>query len=209
MISRLRHLRDVWRMHRRQVLARRALSQHPRPLKLHIGCGQVHFPGWVHLDENRVLPHLDAVWHANDPLPCEDGSCEFIYSEHFLEHLTVEQSRFFLRQCHRALRPGGVVRIAMPDMADCLRHYVDGNWQQQPWLEKYGYTWIRTGCEYVNVTFREWGHQWLYDHEELRRRLSEAGFQNIRDAASQQSESPELRNRETRLESVLICEATR
>ena len=58
----------------------------------------------------------------------------------------------------------------------------------------------------LNMIFRGWGHQWLYDREELHRRLKEAGFRNIRDVEWGESQFPELRNRETRKDSLLICE---
>lgn len=87
---------------------------------------------------------------------------------------------------------------------------ISGNdWAQQPWLEKYGYTRIRTRAECINIGFREWGHQWLYDAEELDRRLREASFTQMAPAAWGQSNYPELRSRETRKETRLIMEATK
>jgi predicted SAM-dependent methyltransferase len=97
----------------------------------------------------------------------------------------------------------------MPDMRESVRQYWDNDWQNQPWMAKYGYSWIQTGCEYLNIAFREWQHLWLYDREELRRRLKEAGFSRIVDAELNASTYPDLQNRETRPESTLICEASR
>jgi predicted SAM-dependent methyltransferase len=61
----------------------------------------------------------------------------------------------------------------------------------------------------VNIFFRWWGHEWIYDSEEFHRRLKEAGFTQILDEAWGESADPGLRNRETRKDSVLICEAIR
>lgn len=58
----------------------------------------------------------------------------------------------------------------------------------------------------LNIAFRWWGHQWLYDQEELHSRLWEAGFSIIRDVEWVNSDIPELRNLETRKDSLLICE---
>ena len=52
-----------------------------------------------------------------------------------------------------------------------------------------------------------WGHKWLYDREELHRRLSEAGLRKIKDVEWGRSDSLKLRNRESRRDSLLICEA--
>ena len=58
----------------------------------------------------------------------------------------------------------------------------------------------------LNIFFREWGNQWLYDDEELCRRLQEAGLVNINKVEIEKSEYPELQNRETRKDSTLIYE---
>jgi hypothetical protein len=50
----------------------------------------------------------------------------------------------------------------------------------------------------LNMAFRAWGHKWLYDREELHRRLHEAGFTRVKDVEWGGSEEVELRNRETR-----------
>jgi len=109
---------------------------------------------------------------------------------------------------HRVVKPGGVLRVAMPDLAASLRHYADNTWAEQSWLEKYGYSWIKTQCEYLNIVFREWEHKWLYDHEELQQRLQEAGFSSVENVSWRSSKFQDLRDRESRMESVLICEAS-
>jgi len=97
----------------------------------------------------------------------------------------------------------------MPCVQEVARQYYENTWTLQPWLRKYGYGWIKTRAEYINITFRDWGHQWLYDFEELDRRLREAGFIHIERAAWGESKYPDLRKLETRDETLLICEATK
>jgi predicted SAM-dependent methyltransferase len=178
------------------------------PLKVNIGCGKEPFKGWTNLDldpESRA----DILWDVTDGLPFATDSCALIYCEHFLEHLQIEEGVHFLVECHRSLQKGGVVRIGMPSVQEIVRHYHENDWARQPWLEKYGFTWIKTRAEYINLCFREWGHRWLYDVEELQRRLREAGFTQIENVAWGESPNDELRNRETRNETMLICEATK
>src|SRR5262249_11235847 len=158
------------------------------------GCGDEPFPGWVNLDLDP-LKGADIVWDVTDGLPFPDGTCAFVYSEHFLEHIPIQQGVRFLSECHRCLRSGGVVRIAMPSMEETMRHYCENIWSKQPWLQEYGYEWIKTRAEYANICFREWGHQWLYDFEELERRLREAGFSRIASVMRGESEYPEQQNR--------------
>jgi predicted SAM-dependent methyltransferase len=188
--------------------AKAFLSRTTFPVKVNVGCGNEPFPGWINLDLDPGV-RADILWDVNDGLPFPDNSCAFMYSEHFLEHIPVAEGVRFLRECCRCLQPGGVVRIGMPCVQDVVGEYHENSWAKQPWLKEYRYDWIKTRAEYINISFRDWGHQWLYDFEELDRRLREAGFTEIESAGWGDSKHPELRKRETRRETLLICEATK
>ena len=54
-------------------------------------------------------------------LPFRDSTFTFVFSEHFFEHLFMDEAFELFRECHRVLRPGGVMRTVVPD-AD-LRTY--------------------------------------------------------------------------------------
>jgi predicted SAM-dependent methyltransferase len=179
-----------------------------RPFKVNIGCGHAPFAGWINVDLDPAS-NADILWDVTDGLPFDNDSCTFIHTEHFLEHLAIQQGVRFLAECYRCLGRGGVVRIGMPSLQETVRSYYENDWINGSWLEKYGFTWIKTRAEYINICFREWGHQWLYDAEELHRRLREAGFDQITDTVLGESPHSELRNRETRIETLLICEATK
>lgn len=56
-----------------------------------------------------------------EPLPYADNSFDFIFSEHFLHHLFLDEGASLLRECRRILTPYGVIRTVVPD-AD-LRTY--------------------------------------------------------------------------------------
>lgn len=60
-------------------------------------------------------------YQAGDRLEFEDNTFDFIFSEHFLEHLFLDEAIELLKECYRILKPNGVVRIVVPD-AD-LRTY--------------------------------------------------------------------------------------
>jgi predicted SAM-dependent methyltransferase len=192
----------------RRQAARDGFARFTAPYKLHVACGNVILPGWVNIELELYSDGVDVAWDVRQPLPLPDASVEYIYHEHFLEHLTIPEALAFLRDCHRLLRPGGVLRIAMPDLSECVRQYHENDWRQ-PWMKQYGYEWIATRAEMINIAFREWEHKWLYDHEELHRRLREAGFTTIRDCPRLESEVPALCNLETRDGSLLVCEAVR
>ena len=193
---------------RRAAAFRRLASDAQPPYRLHIGCGAVRLGGWINIDD-AATPGADVVWDATLRFPLPSSSCSRIYNEHFLEHLSVDQGLRFLRECHRLLAPSGVLRVAMPSLREPVRQYYENDWRSQPWMEKYGYTWIQTGAEMLNIAFRDWGHQWLYDDEELIRRLKEAGFFSLTPCRHGESEHEDLRGLETRAETLLIIEATK
>jgi predicted SAM-dependent methyltransferase len=190
---------------RREAAA--VVEQLPRPIKLHLGCGTNYLPGWFNVDANARLERLDLAWNINLGLPLPDACCELVYSEHVLEHFPVERGVELLRECRRVLRPGGTLRIAMPSLAHVLAKYTSDDWRDQDWLTWPEFQFIETRAEMVNVSLRWWGHEWLYDHEELHRRLREAGFTEIADAPWGESTLEGLRGLETRRDSLLVCEA--
>ncbi|HVM40075.1 MAG TPA: methyltransferase domain-containing protein [Acidimicrobiia bacterium] len=181
-----------------------APAQTPKPVMLHLGCGPNHFEGWVNVDFDAQY-HPDVVCDLSKSLPAEPGTVDLIYSEHFLEHVTLAEGLALLRRCRAALRPGGVVRIAMPDLRAVIDYYL-GDWKDQDWLRQPEYAAIDSAAHMLNYSLREWGHQYLYDAAELRLRLEQAGFVDVRACEWGESDHPELRNRETRVDSRLIME---
>ncbi len=172
-----------------------------KPLYLHIGCGKVKLPGFINIDlEGDPDVRLD----VREGLPFPPGSVRGIFSEHFIEHLTQGELLAFLRDCRRVLVDGGILRLATPDLAALVREYLDGSWREQPWLQQYGYEWIRTPAEYLNVCMREWGHKWVLDAEELSRLLKLAGFDDIYPCALNRSIDPHLSGLETRDRSFVL-----
>ncbi|WP_271251635.1 class I SAM-dependent methyltransferase [Pseudanabaena sp. Chao 1811] len=185
----------------------KTLSNHKSPYKLHIGCGSIRLDDWINIDKEQSQV-VDIIWDTSYGLPfLESNSCSLIYNEHFLEHLSIEQAIFFLKECHRILKSNGVLRIAMPSLEYTVDKYQSENWRDQDWLKWEGHEFIKTRAEMINISFRWWGHQWMYDREELHRRIKEAGFRIIKDVEWGVSEVTELNNLETRKDSKLICEA--
>lgn len=54
-----------------------------------------------------------------------ERSCDALYACRCLEHLSGDEARRFLAQCRRALRPGGVLRLAVADGEGQARAYLD------------------------------------------------------------------------------------
>lgn len=60
-------------------------------------------------------------FRKGERLEFDDGSFDFIFSEHFLEHLFLDDAAALLAECRRLLKPSGCLRTVVPD-AD-LRTY--------------------------------------------------------------------------------------
>jgi predicted SAM-dependent methyltransferase len=183
-----------------------------RGLKLHLGCGTVHLDGWVNIDlatrAREVDPPPDLELDVRDGLPFADGSARLIYHEHLMEHLTIGEGQRCLTDWFRLLEPGGVLRVATPDLEYLVERYREG-WRDQAWLAQPEYAFIETRAEMMNVAFRWWDHRYLYDGEELARRLREAGFDPVRRCAFRESTLAELAGLETRADSKLVVEGVK
>ena len=94
--------------------------------KLHIGCGSKLLQGWVNIDIDEKL-NPDIVLDVTKGLPYPDNSVACIHSEDFIEHITLEDGKFFLGECLRVLKPGGVLRIVTPDLNSLVLAYSDGS----------------------------------------------------------------------------------
>ena len=194
------------------LAARRARRFSARGLRLHLGCGTVRLDGWVNIDLPARARELetppDLAWDVRRRLPFPDRAARLIYHEHLMEHLTLDEGTRCLRDWLRVLEPEGVLRIATPDLAYLVDRY-RGDWRDQAWLKLPEYAFIGTRAEMMNVAFRWWDHRYLYDGEELERRMREAGFGSVRRCGYRESGVPELADLETREDSKLILEGVR
>ena len=174
---------------------------------LNLGCGLNHVRGWLNIDGDAAgLPDVTLDLRYGITLPAD--SVDRIYSEHLFEHLPRSAGEALLRECFRVLRPGGVIRTAMPDLTWIVREYLGevGDWQAKPWREQHD---ADTACAVLNTALREWGHTYVYDAEDFSLRLGTAGFAGIVRCENGASEHPELQGLESREGSRLVIEATK
>lgn len=173
--------------------------------KLHLGCGSHVLEGWINIDLETIDSRVMKC-DLTKPLPFMDEEVAFIFSEHFVEHITREQLVRLLTECNRVLQKGGVVRISTPSLEKLVQEYLAGNiqeWQNVGWLPA-------TPCQMLNEGMRSWGHMFVYDYDEMYRVLHEAGFNNIQKVNYRDSSYPDLRNLETRpFHNEIIVEAVK
>lgn len=93
-----------------------------------LGCGPNTHAEFINVD-HAWQPGVDLCWDLARGLPFATGTLAGIYTEHCLEHFSLPVAAAILRECRRALAPGGVLRIVVPDGELYLRRYcarVDG-----------------------------------------------------------------------------------
>lgn len=189
------------------------LSRHPGKVMLNVGCGTDYKEGWINIDNNsdNNIEKLELNWDLRYPLPFEKNSVDVIFNEHFIEHLTVKEGQQAIKDFMRVLKPGGVVRIATPDLEIAIDKYINVPIEKDPTIKTFKMDFIKTRAERINMAFHWWGHKWLYDWEELERRLIEAGCdkKKIKRCDLRKSKHKELNGLETREESRLIAEVTK
>lgn len=168
------------------------LAPHLEPhRRLHIGSGGHHIRGWFNLDVDPTPP-VDVVADVSRSLPLRSRSIHLIHSEDVLEHLDREAGRELLRECHRVLKPAGVMRLLTPDLQLLVeRVYLQRDNRHLEWCK----TFLEASgpCEALNMHLRMNGeHRFVYDRELLTRVLEETGF-TVRRASFNSSPVPELR----------------
>lgn len=100
---------------------------------LNIGCGTRFHPDWVNLDLRPVHSSIER-WDASRPLPFADNHISAVYHSHILEHLRKEDALPFVRECHRVLKPGGTLRVAIPDLEAIARIYLES--LEEAWADE-------------------------------------------------------------------------
>ncbi len=91
---------------------------------VNLGCGHRFHDEWINLDLNARSPKV-RKWDIAKGLPFADEEIDAVYHSHVLEHLEPEVARALLRECFRVLRPGGTLRIAVPDLEAIVRGYLE------------------------------------------------------------------------------------
>ncbi len=107
-------------------------------------------------------------------LPFPDNSYDYIIASHFLEHLTADEGITFLQECHRVLKPEGVMRLAVPDAKLLIGKYAAGELgyfdEINPECEK-----AETQLDKLNTLLWS-GNKAIYDENTLSLLLKKSGF---------------------------------
>ena len=183
---------------RRLVAEHLATSTAPR---LHLGCGTRLLDGWLNSDFSPRSTDSIRI-DATQPLPFDDSTFEYVYSEHMIEHLQRSDGERLLGEITRVLRPGGRVRISTPDLDRLIALFRPAELHtedERRYIELIATKSITdidpasaTAVHVLNNNVRDWGHQFLFDAATLRGAMASAGLVAIEQFALQESNDPML-----------------
>jgi len=94
--------------------------------RLHWGCGVSAEPGWVNSDQG-AYPGVDVVANVREGLPFDTDSFDYAVSIHALQEIPYPDLVPTLEDLRRVLKPGGVLRLALPDLDKGIAAYQSGD----------------------------------------------------------------------------------
>ena len=175
-----------------------------KELKLNLGCGAKVLHGWVNVDYSygarlakiplirdiiKQFRIFNVEWDKQifihdltKPFPWKDNTVSVIYSSHTLEHMDRENGMNFLKECHRVLKPHGIIRIVVPDLAPIVERYVNKTLPSEYFLEE---LYVLRGkpprsfLKRLLWPYVGFPHQCMYDAESLIRIMKVAGFLQV------------------------------
>lgn len=123
------------------------------PLRIVIGSSGVYEQGWIPTN----IEYLNLLDESHWQRALSEDSVDAILAEHVWEHLTPEQGESAAQRCFRYLKPGGYLRVAVPDGYHPNPQYID-------WVKVDG---VGPGAD---------DHKVLYTYETFRDLFERVGF---------------------------------
>lgn len=111
---------------------RRLIIRPPLPINkntqvyLHLGCGDIEAPGFINID---AVPrrHVHYVRSIDNLSMFKEGSVDFIFASHCLEHFPHRSVMFVLAEWYRVIKKGGILCLSVPDFNQLLDIYFDND----------------------------------------------------------------------------------
>lgn len=135
--------------------------------RVQFGAGSLNIPGWENFEQNQI--------DITKPLPFATGELDAVFAEMVVEHITPREAWAFFEEAHRVIKPGGLIRIVIPDFVRCWKL------KDPDWLR------VNQGVTNNDGSLREQmksiivchGHQGLWTAELLQAVLEAVGFQRV------------------------------
>jgi SAM-dependent methyltransferase len=173
--------------------------------RLHWGCGDVRPVGWINSDLAEG-PGIDISCNIFDGLPLNDDSIDYISSQHSLPELKIYDQVAALSELRRVLKPGGVLRMSLPDLDLFIAAYQSG--RQDPFLI---WDWDTLSGNFI--THMLWYNtiHTPFTYEFAEELMKKAGFRIVRRVAYRQtaSDHPDIVELDNRPDESFYIEAVK
>ena len=147
---------------------------------LHLGCGPKYLFGFVNVDAN-LFNELDLWLDVRNGLPFAANSVDSIYSTHMFEHFYPDELQLLLRDCQRVLKPGGGIRLIVPNLASAISAYSQ---RQIDWFDaSFPRHFDSLGGRFSNFAFCDGQHRTAFDFTYMDKVLRQAGFREVEESA--------------------------
>mgnify|MGYP003653293713 FL=1 len=138
-------------------------------MKINLGCGRRNFgEDWHHIDGGDY-DHLDS--HDIINLPFEDNSVDLIYASHVVGYFNRTEIIKILNKWKSKLKPGGTLRLAVPNFKAIAKLYIEKNIPLNTFLGPL-YGEMKMGKNFIF-------HKTIYDFDSLKQLLNEVGFHSM------------------------------
>lgn len=182
---------------------------------LNLGCGSVRPKAWTNTDSSlnanlQKIPFIGKPFaklfnpvqysesnfeymNLNKTWKYKDNCVDVVYASHLFEHLSLNSTEVFLNEAFRCLKPGGVVRIVVPDLYKICKRYIH-DYEHNSFNNEstefilWAINMHREG-QYGNpglikkmiLELQGYPHQhkYMYDEKSLSKRIQAHGFTNI------------------------------
>lgn len=135
---------------------------------IHLGCGEINSPEFINVDA-RFFPHIHHVGEVQLLPFFKNDFADMLYTSHTLEHIPMKELNSTLSEWYRVLKPGGILRISVPDFDKIISIYNDNDKSiKSIWMPLLG------GQEY-----KENSHYAVFNENYLTTLLLEIGFKDI------------------------------
>jgi SAM-dependent methyltransferase len=171
------------------------------PNFINLGSGPNVAEGCINIDF-FTTNGIDYGADLRRPLKIADSSVDGIFSEHTIEHLTYDEADRLLSECCRIMKPGGVIRIILPDISLFIKHYCDQDetwfrrWERLIFLEsddmERAKRRLASPLQAISFVTQEYGHVSSWDLPTLTYYLEKSGFRCISKVSFMQGKCPQI-----------------
>lgn len=161
------------------------------------------------LHANAKPPPNFLYWNfGKRGLPFADGSVEVLFTSHVLEHFPRWKGQFLVKEAYRVLKPGGLIRVIVPDLEVLTRRYLLGHGvpsqvlppaQDRPLSARefnlvfYTKSHVEPAKEALDMRLAGlFPHMYIYDFTDMRELLTAAGFESVQQLAFRTGRCPDI-----------------